>query len=256
MNLPLNNFSNPENNVEQKQLKTSINSIAFIDTTVPDYQTLIAAINPEFEIVLLDSTRDGVEQISSILANRNKLTSVHIISHGRDGAAQLGTAQLSLNNLDKYTNQLQQWKSALTKGADILLYGCDIAAGDAGKAFVQRLGEITQADVAASDDLTGNKLLGGDWELEVQTGQIKAPLLLSQKAQEAFLALLNTQQTKLIASDGAGNDWFGNSVAISSDGNTALVGSRLDDTGSNSNQGSAYIFKLNVTAILRSLGLD
>ncbi|MBW4605214.1 MAG: DUF4347 domain-containing protein [Calothrix sp. FI2-JRJ7] len=65
---------------------------------------MIAGINPEVEIVLLDSTRDGVKQISSVLANRNKLTSVDIISHGRDGAAQLGTAQLSLNSLDKYSS--------------------------------------------------------------------------------------------------------------------------------------------------------
>lgn len=49
-----------------------------------------------------------------------------------------------------------------------------------------------------------------------------------------------TETAKLIASDGAANDWFGSSVAI--DGNTIVVGARADDVNANVNQGSAYVF--------------
>jgi hypothetical protein len=51
-----------------------------------------------------------------------------------------------------------------------------------------------------------------------------------------------TQQHKLTASDGAAGDWFGSSVAISSD--TVLVGAQTDDIGSftASAQGSVYMF--------------
>jgi uncharacterized repeat protein (TIGR01451 family) len=49
-----------------------------------------------------------------------------------------------------------------------------------------------------------------------------------------------TQQTKLTASDGATNDNFGGSVAIS--GDTALIGAFLDVVGANVDQGSAYVF--------------
>lgn len=52
-----------------------------------------------------------------------------------------------------------------------------------------------------------------------------------------------TQQQQLTQSGGAGSDSFGISVALSSDGNTAIVGAYADDVGSNSNQGSAVIFK-------------
>jgi hypothetical protein len=48
------------------------------------------------------------------------------------------------------------------------------------------------------------------------------------------------QQAKVTASDGASNDLFGTSVAIS--GNTLVVGARFDDVGANENQGSAYVF--------------
>jgi hypothetical protein len=50
-----------------------------------------------------------------------------------------------------------------------------------------------------------------------------------------------SQQAKLVAADGATSDEFGNSVAISSDGNTAIIGAYLDDD-KGSNSGSAYIF--------------
>ncbi|MBK7093855.1 MAG: FG-GAP repeat protein [Saprospiraceae bacterium] len=49
-----------------------------------------------------------------------------------------------------------------------------------------------------------------------------------------------TQQAKLTASDGAANDKFGWSVSIS--GDYAVIGAPKDDIGSNTAQGSAYIF--------------
>ncbi len=49
-----------------------------------------------------------------------------------------------------------------------------------------------------------------------------------------------TQQAQLTASDGAASDFFGTSVAIS--GDIIAVGARLDDVGTNTDQGSAYVF--------------
>jgi hypothetical protein len=49
-----------------------------------------------------------------------------------------------------------------------------------------------------------------------------------------------SEQAKLTAGDGAANDLFGFSVAVS--GDTAVVGAHQDDIGVNSNQGSAYVF--------------
>jgi len=46
----------------------------------------------------------------------------------------------------------------------------------------------------------------------------------------------------LTASTGAQDDWFGLSVALSADGNTAIAGAGLDDVGANVDQGSATIF--------------
>ena len=51
-----------------------------------------------------------------------------------------------------------------------------------------------------------------------------------------------SQQQELTASDGAGGDLFGNSVTLSSDGNTALAGAPYHTVNGNANQGAAYTF--------------
>ncbi|MBS1788050.1 MAG: putative Ig domain-containing protein [Acidobacteria bacterium] len=54
-----------------------------------------------------------------------------------------------------------------------------------------------------------------------------------------------TQQTRLLASDGALNDYFGWSVAL--DGDTALVGTLYGPGSVNADQGAAYVFVRNGT---------
>jgi hypothetical protein len=58
------------------------------------------------------------------------------------------------------------------------VYGCEVGAGS-GSDFVDRLGELTGADIAASTDRTGH---GGNWNLEFAKGDIEAPLALTPEA--------------------------------------------------------------------------
>ena len=52
---------------------------------------------------------------------------------------------------------------------------------------------------------------------------------------------ISVEQAKLTASDGADYDYFGFSVAVSSDGGTVVIGAYGDDDRG-INSGSAYIF--------------
>lgn len=54
----------------------------------------------------------------------------------------------------------------LTDTGDILFYGCNVAEGDQGQAFVDQLKALTSADIAASTDITGGELVDGDSILE------------------------------------------------------------------------------------------
>ncbi|HIK56728.1 MAG TPA: DUF4347 domain-containing protein [Synechococcales cyanobacterium M55_K2018_004] len=164
-------------------------AIAIIDAALADQQTLINSLLPGVKIIVLNPNQDGITQISTALRGLSNIDSLHIFSHGEDGSIDLGSTRLSNSTLDAYRSDLQQWASALSQNADILLYGCNVAASEVGAAFLQRLSQLTQADVAASNNLTG---VGGDWQLEVKTGSIEAVNVLNARAIAQYTGSLNT----------------------------------------------------------------
>ena len=170
--------------------------IVFVDAAVPDYQTLVddllsaAAAGRQFEVVMLSGGDDGVEQMTRTLGELQDLDAVHIISHGTGGAAKLGDSWLTLGSLDEYSYAIKGWSNALADGADLLVYGCHLAAGSDGQALIEALSELSGADVAASDDGTGNAGLGGDWDLEYHSGNVELALPSAWEAQENWSGLL------------------------------------------------------------------
>ncbi|MCH7599527.1 MAG: DUF4347 domain-containing protein, partial [Myxococcales bacterium] len=193
--------------------------LVFVDRGVEGYEHLIddleagATEGRKLEIVLLDSDRDGVAQITETLARYQELDAVHIVSHGSEGAIQLGNVSLSSDTLDLYTNALASWSNALSADADLLLYGCDLAAGADGAAFVDSLAELTGADVAASIDATGEALLGGDWELESITGSIETSIAFSAQAQQSWEGILPGNIAPTLSTPGAAISYTENDPA-------------------------------------------
>ncbi|MEG3909723.1 DUF4347 domain-containing protein, partial [Microcoleus sp. w2-18aC6] len=177
--------------------QVSPSSIAFIDTQVENYQSLVAGVKPGTEVVVVDGNKDAIDQITQILALRTNIDSIHIVSHGAPGSLQLGDGSLSLDDIECDRDSLQQWFSPQTDSLgknrpNILLYGCCVAAGETGKAFVKRLSELTGASVAASQHLTGSVAKGGDWELEVKTGKIETPLVFEAEVLAGYEYVLNS----------------------------------------------------------------
>ncbi|MGL5193393.1 MAG: DUF4347 domain-containing protein, partial [Chroococcales cyanobacterium] len=132
----------------------------------------------------------GIEQITHALANQKNIEAVHILSHGSDSTLFLGNSPLDKISLETYADTVKQWGKALKANADILLYGCNVAQTEQGKAFVKRLSELTKANVAASTTPTGNAKLGGDWNLEFIIGEIKAALAFSPAVMAAYSGIL------------------------------------------------------------------
>ncbi|MEG4318555.1 MULTISPECIES: DUF4347 domain-containing protein, partial [unclassified Microcoleus] len=168
----------------------SVKSIAFIDTKVQNYQSLVAGVTPGTEVVVLDGNEDAIDQITQILAHRTNIDSIHIISHGTPGRLQLGSGSLSLDNLEAYSEKLQQWRSALSVGADILIYGCNVALSAI--AFIQRIAQLTNTNVAASKNLTGSAAKGGDWKLAARIGEINTPLVFAPEVLAGYEYVLNS----------------------------------------------------------------
>jgi Domain of unknown function (DUF4347)/Domain of unknown function (DUF4082) len=191
-----NHFKNPQ-------------TIAFIDPNVDDIAVIAAGLKADVKI-FLDPKQDGIKQITEILGSYKALTGIEIISHGNTAELQLGKSSLDENSLTRYSQDLQQWGLSLEADADILIYGCSVADGEVGKAFVTDLSNLTSADVAASTDLTGNSAKGGDWDLEYATGSIEtaAPFTDSLMGNyQGILPSLFTTQTPVITNltDGTGS---------------------------------------------------
>ena len=95
-------------------------------------------------------------------------TAIHVYGHGQPGRQDLGIDPITGEALAEQRPFWRELGRLAAAEADLLLYGCDVGAGDSGRRLVQELAAITGLDVAASDDMSGP----ADWELEVVKGQV------------------------------------------------------------------------------------
>ncbi|MEI7180332.1 putative Ig domain-containing protein [Pectobacterium carotovorum] len=171
----------------------------FIDTAVTDYQTLIGNVPAGVDVFLLDSSKDGLSQLATWAETHKGYDAIHILSHGSEGQVRLGNLTLDSATAVERSADLAKFGTALTQDGDLLLYGCDIAQ-DTGKSFVSLLAQLTQADIAASDDLTGATAKGGDWQLETTVGKIETT--------NAALGAIAQEYNSLLASPTYGTNDF------------------------------------------------
>ncbi|MGL6340801.1 MAG: DUF4347 domain-containing protein, partial [Waterburya sp.] len=173
-----------------------MSAIAFIDSGVSCYATLAQAIKSPTTVVVLDSQIDKVQQITHSLQQGN-YQEVHLISHGSPGCLNLGNTQLSLDTLENYTPDLKTWFSTTSnlsvssQSCTLLIYGCNVASGDAGIEFITKLQQLTGANIVASTSLTGNAIQGGNWDLEVSTNPDRdIDLVIDEKTQLSYQGVL------------------------------------------------------------------
>lgn len=151
-----------------------VTEIVFVDARLPDLDQLSARAG--LEVVVLDPAKNGIAQVSEALAGRQGLTAIHFVGHGDSGTFSLGDTQVDAATLAREAGAITGWSSALTEGADIMIWGCDVASMPAGEALIESLSRLTGADVAASIDATGFSGAGGDWMLERATGTIETAI--------------------------------------------------------------------------------
>lgn len=181
----------PQNYLNSSSLlHNHASSLVVIDPTLPNYQQLVAGVQPDAEVLILNPAQDAIAQITQALLGQTGISSLHLVSHGESGAIQLGETWLDRAALDRYQSDFRQWEKSFTHHADILIYGCDVAQGEAGRSFMNQFSQLTGADIAASDNLTGNAALHGDWTLEVKTGEIEAPIAFNAETRTNYDAIL------------------------------------------------------------------
>ncbi len=165
--------------------------VVFIDASVQDKQQLLDSLVAGTEVVVLDAGSDGLHQMADYLDGRSGIDAIHFISHGGEASLQVGSTRLGLDNMASVQSQLSAIGSSLAENGDFLIYGCDTSKGEHGDVFVEQLANFTGADIAASNDWTGDASKGGDWVLETSTGAIEAASLFADAGYSHVLNTLN-----------------------------------------------------------------
>ncbi|GAB4460850.1 MAG: hypothetical protein OHK0037_08760 [Elainellaceae cyanobacterium] len=201
-------------------ISKSAHTLVVFDRGIADLETLVSGVLDAAGVLVLDAQQDAIAQITAVLTQYPQVNQVHLVSHGSEGCLRLGDRPLSLETLDRYAWELQSWFSAAANAPSqpmLILYGCRVAAGEAGAEFLQKLHQLTGATIVASTTDTGSASLGGNWELEVSfpqgTGTLSQPAI-SEAARHLYSGILSP-----------GNDNFANRFFLS--------GTNVTTTGSN-----------------------
>ncbi|MBL8470942.1 MAG: DUF4347 domain-containing protein, partial [Rhodocyclaceae bacterium] len=231
--------------------------ILFVDTSAPDWAELVQNTRTGVEVVVLDAARDGIGQIDAALAGRQDVSAIHLVSHGADGMLQLGSTRFDAATLALRNADIAALGTHLASGADVLIYGCDVAASASGREFVSELASTLKADVAASRDATGAAARGGNWTLEYSTGSMEAQPFITAAGMSSYADTLstvdlsgNSNWTAIMY--GLGRDPVGDSQAGAAD--TDIVGdashgslyTAFDDNGTANTTDDTLVFRMRI----------
>jgi ELWxxDGT repeat protein len=164
--------------------------LVVIDPRVSSYQQLIAGILPNTSVLLLDSQKEAIEQITQALQEHKKIDSLHLIAHGAPGQLFLGRNPWDILYLDNLAEQVADWRQFLTDRAQVLVYGCETGADRSGREFVQKLQSLTGRVVAASSKFIGRVADEINWNLDVRTANFLPATVFSDHTLADYAGLL------------------------------------------------------------------
>ncbi|MBO2605581.1 fibronectin type III domain-containing protein [Shewanella algae] len=182
-----------------------------VDATISQYQTLLEQASTT---ALTSRPITELTELNALIAQDKKYSGLHLITHGQSGEILLAGHKLAPRELATQLDQL------LLPGAPLYLYACNLAQDAKGKAFVDNLASILARPVLASTNATGNKRLGGDWQLEYSTSSTMAARTLFSGDVGGFNTLLSN--TAYEFSDGDAVTLTNAAAAISNNGSFTL----------------------------------
>ncbi|GAB1115031.1 MAG: hypothetical protein SwStaBPW_17600 [Shewanella algae] len=153
-----------------------------VDATISQYQTLLEQASTT---ALTSRPITELTELNALIAQDKKYSGLHLITHGQSGEILLAGHKLAPRELATQLDQL------LLPGAPLYLYACNLAQDPKGQAFVDNLASILARPVLASTNATGNKRLGGDWQLEYSTSSTMAARTLFSGDVRGFNTLLS-----------------------------------------------------------------
>ena len=176
------------------RLSKSTSSLVIIDSSVENIQQLKAGLKPGAEVVVLHPQLNGIEQITALVSRRKNLQKLHLVSHGSTGSLKLGSSGLNLDNINDYSTQLQTWFGDRGDRVSLLVYGCQVASGVRGKSFVQKLHQLTGANITAATQTVGSSSRGAAWQLDYTVGKVESELAFSEEVIQTYSGIFMEEE--------------------------------------------------------------
>jgi Ca2+-binding RTX toxin-like protein len=163
--------------------------LLIVDPAVGQAHVLLDGRRADVEVVHLAPGGRGLEQVAGHLAGRRGIIALHVLSHGEPGALLLAGERIDLAGLAARSGVLADIADSLAADARVVLYGCSVAAGPAGRGLLDYLEGSFGVAVAASEAPVGAAALGGGWALR---GRGNAPVetAFTPAARAAYAGLL------------------------------------------------------------------
>lgn len=146
-------------------------SVHIVNGSDPQLLDLFQRLETAGHTALLIEPTDSIGDVIGELKKQapgSGYKAIHLYGHGQPGRQELGIDPITGEALARQRPLWQQLSRLAAPEADLLLYGCDVGAGESGRRLVRDLAAITGLDVAASDDITSQ----ADWDLEVVQGEM------------------------------------------------------------------------------------
>lgn len=157
----------------------------FVDENIDDASAFTSP-DGQVKTFILNKSAPAFQQIAEKLDGSANVLAIHILSHGKTGAVEFASGRVDSENIKLHSAELKKIGDSLAANGDILLYGCSIGRGEDGADFLAALARAADADVAASNDQTGSRDLGGDWALESVIGTVEAKIPFVRSALDKY----------------------------------------------------------------------
>ncbi|MEM7782457.1 MAG: DUF4347 domain-containing protein [Planctomycetota bacterium] len=154
--------------------------LVLVDSAVEDPGQAIDSFldahpNQNFQINMLHSHSNGIEQIDSLLKSSSQsFQSVHLLATSSDGNLNLGSSVLNASNLDSHKQNLFALSDRLGPDAEIVIHESSLSQTDSGVQLLKGIADFTGLDV--------NGYTFEDTELSDQSGSLQENEPVIQKS--------------------------------------------------------------------------
>src|SRR5204863_6198653 len=146
--------------------KSKRSEIAFIDSNVDSFCSLVKGLEPSIEPVVLSAAEPAFRQIAKYLESNCDVDGIHIIAHGAPGLVEFAAGTVAHDTLAASSVELSRIRQSMKPGAALHLWSCETGVGESGERFLAALAEGLNRPVAAASGKIGAAHLGGTWNLD------------------------------------------------------------------------------------------